>query len=406
MDASPKLKSHRVRFSGRKTNILIFSGSLAVSAIMAFAAGEAYIRLTKPYVTPDTVREKSLEYEPTLFARHAFPKMTQTMRWRGGTGNAKINNKGYRGKDFQIPKPKGRTRMIFLGGSAAFDTHAPEGKDWPHLVEKGLWQNGYKEVECINASVPGHATWDSLGRLYSEIWMFQPDYIFVYHAWNDIKYFKWLNPDQSLLRGYRPAVRKDRIVGNPFMYYTGPIDRLLCLSQLYIRLRWRYWSWRIGLIGPEGLIRIHDEEIPGESVYPGEISKWGQRQFELNLRLICAAARDIGATPVLMTQARLPTADNLDKVKGKIRYGYVRLNHVGLVNAFEACDRTVRAVGKAENVNVLDLSKKLSGNEKYFVDHVHTTPVGSAAIAKEVVQFCLQFLLQGYKSSEQDTDIR
>jgi len=95
-----------------------------------------------------------------------------------------------------------------------------------------------------------------------------------------------------------------------------------------------------------------------------------------------------------MTQARLPTANNSKKVKDKIRYDYVGLSHKGLVSSLESCDRTIKKVGEAENVAVIDLSKNLSGNEKYFVDHVHTTSAGSEAIAKEIVQYCLQFMLQ------------
>jgi len=77
-------------------------GSLILSAIMAFAVVEVYVRITKPYETPDTWRQDSLEYETTLFARHAFPKMEQYMRERKGTGSAKINNKGYRGRNFEL----------------------------------------------------------------------------------------------------------------------------------------------------------------------------------------------------------------------------------------------------------------------------------------------------------------
>ena len=269
---------------------------MILGGIIAFAAAEIYVRITKPYETPDTWKKESLEYEATLFSRHTFPKMIQVMKKRDGTGAAKINSKGYRGRDFAFSKPRGTIRFVFLGGSALFDIHSPEGRDWPHLVEKGLRESGHKEIECINAGVPGHASWDSLGRLYSEIWMFEPDYIFVYHSWNDIKYFRWLSLDESLLRSYRPAsiVSKDLMVGNPFMYYTGPIDRFFCFSQLYVRLRWRYWSWKLGLIGPEGLIRIHDRQISDESDYPGKISNWGTRQFELNLRLICDAAGTLG----------------------------------------------------------------------------------------------------------------
>ena len=44
-------------------------------------------------------------------------------------------------------------------------------------------------VEVINAGIPGHTSGDSLGRLYTEIWQWKPDYVIMYEAWNDIKYF-------------------------------------------------------------------------------------------------------------------------------------------------------------------------------------------------------------------------
>ena len=127
----------------RRLNWLIAFVSLCLTGMVAFAACEVYIRLTKPYETPDTERAASLEYEVTLFSRHAFPQMVQSMREREGTGAACINERGYRGQTFAVPKPKGTIRIVFLGGSAVFDTHAPEGRDWPHLVEEELHTRGW-----------------------------------------------------------------------------------------------------------------------------------------------------------------------------------------------------------------------------------------------------------------------
>ena len=123
------------------------------------------------------------------------------------------------------------------------------------------------------------------------------------------------------------------------------------------------------------------------SAYPDSYDEWGSQQYELNLRLIADAARDIGARPIFLTQARLVTADNSPTEKQEIRYDYVHLSHQGLVQAFEDCDEAVLNAAKAGGVDVLDLSELLSDQSKFFVDHVHTTPVGSEAIAQAVAGF-------------------
>jgi GDSL-like Lipase/Acylhydrolase family len=382
-----------VRLLGRRGGqALIACISICVASLLACALGEMYIRLTKPYETPDTIRERSLEYEATLFARHAFPQMAQRKHgtWQGPWA-VEINERGYRGESFAISKPAGVVRIVVLGGSSAFDAGSDEAHSWPHLVHEQLQARGYKQVEIINAATPGHATWDSLGRLYSEIWIFEPDYIVVYHAWNDLKYFGWLTPEKSLLRGSRPppTAQGSNLVDNPFMYYTGPLDRLLSHSQLYTRLRWRYQSWQLGAIGLEGLIRPGgtQQSPPSPNPYVGSYSPWGPRQFALNLRLIADAARDIGATPIFLTEARLVAASNSEADRQRIGYSSVNLSHEAIVRALAECDKAILAVAQEKGAPVLDLSRMFTGHSELFYDHVHTTPEGSAAIAKAVADF-------------------
>jgi len=57
MATSPKLKGHKIRSWGAKANAILLVVSLVLSVTAAFAAGEIYIRLTKPYETPDTWRK-------------------------------------------------------------------------------------------------------------------------------------------------------------------------------------------------------------------------------------------------------------------------------------------------------------------------------------------------------------
>ncbi|MEJ2313167.1 MAG: hypothetical protein P8Y11_12275, partial [Gemmatimonadales bacterium] len=322
----------------------------------------------------------SLEYEAALFARHIFPRREQEKESRWGDRYS-INARGYRGDNFVVPKPPGMVRIVVLGGSAAFDIHAAEGDDWPSRVENRLKAVGFDSAEVINAAVPGHASWDSLGRLFSEIWMFEPDYILVYHCWNDLKYFVRLGPERSLLRVYRPKRTEEGayLVENPFLYDRGWLDRILLHSQLYVRLRERWLLRQMGEVTLEGLAPDSDYarvETDGRS--------WGRRQFALNLRLLADAAREAGARPVLVTQARLVAASNGPRERERIAYDMVGMNHDRLVRGFAACDEAVFEVAGEKQIDVIDASSALTGNSAYFEDHVHTTGAGSRALAETV----------------------
>jgi hypothetical protein len=173
------------------------------------------------------------------------------------------------------------------------------------------------------------------------------------------------------------------------MYYTGPLDRFLSHSQLYTRLRWRYQSWQMGTIGLEGLIRPGggQQSSPSQNSYADSYSPWGPRQYAINLRLIADMARNIGATPIFLTEARLVATSNSEADRQRIGYGSVNLSHEAIVRALAECDKAIFAVAQEKDVPVLDLSGMFTGHSALFYDHVHTTPEGSAAIAKAVADF-------------------
>jgi len=372
--------------SPRRPKVLVACLSLLITITLGMIAAEVYLRLTRAHVNPDTQRARSLEYEATLFSRNAFPQMLQR-KHATPSGDVVINPRGYRGAPFAVPKPPGTTRIVMLGGSSLFDMYAKEGRDWPHLVESRLRARGYANVEVINAATPGHATFDLLGRLYSEVWMFEPDYLLIYESWNDIKYFRNLNPEHTLLRLQRPAATNGdgRLVANPFIYYSGRLDRLFSRSQFYVRLRDRFLQWRVGTPRVEGIVT--------SSALDNSYGDYGPRQFAMNLHLLVAAARHVSATPILMTQARLITPANTPAEREKIAYEFVNLSHEALLRAFSDCDRAIFTVAKADNVLVLDLAAQFSGKPELFEDHTHTTAAGSDALAHATADF-LQGMLR------------
>lgn len=350
---------------------LVFTSAVtALTLALGLAAGEAWVRHTSPYVTPELMRRHSLQYAPALFARHVFPQKEQRTYDTGDISNGiefHINEKGYRGRDFSARKPDGVIRIIFYGGSAAFDINLPEGRDWPHRVETILRESGYPQVEVINAGIPGHASFDAFGRLFSEGHTFSPDYVVSYNEWNDIKYFR---SERPLLREFKPFCRPQ----NLRLDYRGPVDRFLCeRSQLYAHVRMRYYDWRLR-VGPQGAAP------PGE--YSSELSEAAFRQYALNQRMFVDVAREVGAVPILMTEGRLTTRDSSERQKSRIEYDYVRLDHETLVRAYDRIEEVIRGISSEKDVDLINVSDALNGRDEYFSDVVHLTPEGSEALAQ------------------------
>src|SRR5262245_64979309 len=140
-----------------------------------------------------------LEYVPSVFARHALAAREKVVTADGL--NIHINEHGYRGRRFSAAKPTGTVRVMVYGGSSVFDADSPEPDDWPHRAERLLRESGYHGVEVINAGIPGHASFDAVGRLFAEGHTFAPDYVVLYSGWNDIKQF---GTSESLLRSLAP----------------------------------------------------------------------------------------------------------------------------------------------------------------------------------------------------------
>ena len=277
-------------------------------------------------------------------------------------------------------KPRGTTRIVVIGGSAVFDAYQKDvspdqGGDWPHLVERYLRERGYNNVEVINAGMPGLASFDALGLLYSQLWVYQPDYVIFYGAWNDIKYFKKLTPETPLISLFTPFDQKS----NPFTEYQGWWDRFLSNFQLYVKIRNRYYDWKFH-VGEEGA-------MPEGAKYDETYSPYGVKQYRLDVELIVDACRNINAKPVLITEVTLVSPNNSPEERKVIAYPYQQLTPAALVRAYEDTYNVLRAVAKEKGVPLLDLTKQLNGHRELFVDHAHLSSKGSHEVAKRVAEF-------------------
>lgn len=378
--------------AGSRSRGLLAVATIVLVSIVTLGILEVSVRVLLPYNTPDTVRQYSLEYEPAVYTRSLLKPVGRLVEldsgkaWGGkATDEASevavfISSNGYRGPAFAVQKPPETTRIIVLGGSAVFDHGVRDGDtdegSWPHLLGKRLTESGVDNIEVINAGIPGHATADSLGRLFTQLWMYSPDFVLVYHGWNDIKYWKSLeiSPDRPLISQFSPYDPES----NPFISYRGFWDRLLSNSQIYMKIRNKYFMSKVN-VGAEGALTATGERAIDYEAY-------GPEQFRLNLELIVSACEVIGAEPVLVTQATLLSPDSSSADRERINYDYQSLEHDTLIRAYDETYQITRDIGARTGAMIIDAAPDLNGVSEYFGDHVHFSPAGSAALADRVAK--------------------
>src|SRR5438874_9973785 len=125
------------------------------------------------------------------------------------TGRIKIDTRGFRNPELQMPKPAGRVRLAFLGASTTFCTEVTSNEaTWPSLVAKDLAAR-YPAVtfDYINAGVPGYDVGLSRKNLETRVATLQPDLVLYYEATNDLaKDSRILATQQGLYAGHADDV--------------------------------------------------------------------------------------------------------------------------------------------------------------------------------------------------------
>ena len=337
---------------------------IGVCGVLVIGIGELGVRLfvKNGFVTPGVLQRRSVQYEPAVFARHVFKQEARRVENLLGSKKGviwEINEKGYRGPNFEEKKPNGVIRIIVYGGSAAFDIMMSGEDDWPHQVERKLRKAGFPNVEVINAGIMGHTALESVGRLLTEGFVFEPDYVVIYNAWNDIKY---MTSPRTVLRTLKPSLQKF----DPRIHYHNGVDRWLCeTSHLYTILRRTYYKMSFN-IDLEGLLTDDEKTSDASTLNPT-----GFEQYRLAMETFVNLAASIKARPILVTQARLVHASNTSAQKDRIKYHHVGLTHEALVKVFDRLDEIVRMVASEKGVLLIDASAQLSGKDWAFHDHVH-----------------------------------
>jgi lysophospholipase L1-like esterase len=374
--------------TGKK--IRLYFGAIVVVLFVAIISLEVLLRFFLPHLSVEVTRNYSIEYLPTVYARHRLEPQGRMIEVDAKKAWGKkdpdkpskqmiyISDRGYRGPSFDVRKPAGVTRVMVLGGSSVFDPKVMDEpgdirKAWPNKLEAILEDKGFESVEVINAGVPGHSALDSLGRLVSQLWYYEPDFVLIYHGWNDMKFLAYdpVSPEMTMLERMQPLdIKKD-----PFKAYQGGIDEFASISQLYVRLRYIYYDWVTGL-DDEGVVERGDQ-----ADYSDEYSEYGLKQYKLAIEMLVESSRLVGAEPILIAQGTLLHLNNKPEDVARIKFNYQKLNHAGIVKAYSEMYAILSEISLEKQVPYFDAATLMNGNAAYFVDHVHLSDEGGTILA-------------------------
>jgi hypothetical protein len=355
--------------------------AVLLSLLVAFALAEAGLRVFAK--VSRYVPKGDVYYAPHYYlGRMLVPHAAYTSR----AGSIHVNSRGFRGKEFLVPKPAGTFRIFALGGSSTFG-HYPgitsDDATYPAQLERLL--NAEKpdasvsRYEVVNAGVPGYSLRTSLQNLASRILFFEPDMIIICHVFNDLARY---GQEEELAH---PLQNQFVPVG----VWPGLRDHLLGWSYAAQELRYTLDERLFGSVWA-GMIR--DKTAGGVVSNPWQVDARYLEVFRRDLRNLVAVAKANGVIPVLITEPVALTDQtdfaHLTQEQRKMRLDhatvYVSVPAKELYGLFQRAYRIIREVAEEEGALFIDVDAALPKTPEIFFDYVHHTDTGAALQAQVI----------------------
>lgn len=276
-------------------------------------------------------------------------------------GPIRVNSLGFRGEELDVPKPPGRRRVAFLGGSTTFCAEASALEtSWPCQVLEGLRRAlPGADLDLVNGGAAAFSTEESLRNLEFRVGPLEPDLVVIYHATNDL-----------VIESRRRAI--------PLGLYQldehrpGWLDRYW-LSGYLVRKNLRHWLRR-------------GESDPGHLTFEPELLE----PFRVRLAELVRAAQGRGALVALVTFATRLRADQTpaeQQAAAASSLGYMPFfDTADLLAGYAEANRIVRAVAAETGALLIEGEESIPGDAEHFADTVHLRDPGLALQAERVLR--------------------
>jgi lysophospholipase L1-like esterase len=277
-------------------------------------------------------------------------------------GPIHVNSLGFRGPEIEQPKPPGRVRVAFLGGSTTFCVEASSFEtSWPFLVVAGLRADARDiEFDLVTGGAAGFTTEQSLLSLERRVAPLEPDVIVIYCATNDL------------------TVDSRRLAIQHGLYVAGESD------HAPIGDWWMTWF----LI--EKNVRHYLQARRGtEARLHVEPRTWSGAFEERLTRLVEAAQARAPVVALVTFSVQLRADQDPERLRAAAASALFLMPFFGpeaLSAAYAEYNRVVRAVAAATGVILVEGEDDIPGDSRHFADSVHLRDPGLALQAQRVLR--------------------
>lgn len=266
-----------------------------------------------------------------------------------------INQYGFRGPDFQAPKPKDTFRIFVLGDSTVFGM-AKESCPYPAQLQEQFNKNGL-HVEVVNAGIEGNDSTMAGQRLINHVLKFEPDLVLIAVGWNDL--YSRHPSDMTRNTKFRTLSR--------------------WLNKLYLVKAYRFVIFRY----------LHPWLRPPSSTNAESFSAFEPVEFRENLVAMISAIRAKNATAVLMTLPSVLSETPSLAAKNLMHFPYFTTNPQALYRLSVRYNEMIREVATAAGIGPIENATyitSLPNREQFFFDTMHMSCEGNALLAGHIFQ--------------------
>jgi lysophospholipase L1-like esterase len=271
-----------------------------------------------------------------------------------------VNSLGFRGPELDLPKPAGRVRIGYLGGSTTFCAEASSNETtWPELVRDGIAERFPDATfDIVNAGAAAYSSKHSLSNLEHRVAPTDPDIVVIYHGTNDIS---------------QDARTQAKAAG----LLTEEDDTPSWLANISV-------GWQ--LIEKNFSARAR-QDTGGEKLDFDMAA--GTAAFRERLTALVRAAQAEARTVVLITFAHKVRREQDVATRSRASvtslYWLPFMTVESVMEAFDAYNVVVREVAAATGAVLVDGENGIPGDDLHFTDSVHLTDAGCALQAARVL---------------------
>jgi hypothetical protein len=311
---------------------------------------------------------------------------------------------GFRGED-PPPNLKDWLSLITVGGSTTRSALQSDGDTWTALLGIAL-RRCFNRVWINNAGFDGHTSFAHLQLIRNYIVSLQPKIVVMLIGANDAtsSFFvaggndmtPWdretvvgeLNFDAGVKGFIKSLSNRSELVTLSLTLYRSLLARMGGGGYEYVD-----WAKLPEVDGPQAVVAA-SATCPtcGDEAYLAAARKH-QRAYEDRLRLLLRLLHDAQILPVLMTQPT-PCGFAKDPTTGK---NLSRLPEcLFRYQLYEIYNDTLRYVAQSEGVLLIDLSRTMPKDTKYYWDYMHYTDAGEEELTKVVTRELLPYIARNF----------